>query len=256
MQSLSNHVAERLLTEGFVIDNGIVFFDPADRRNIVTKFGKYKTMQPYEGKLTFGRYYAAYSKSKDFEQSEYSEVLKAIKGQSTTLSMDHNSYLKFIDRTAMYLSKIITSNSIDTILLMDSSSQLVTELVHAINKRLPKYFEIKSFTKAIFKTPMNIRIDTGSIDVSPAIMKAMQKVIDSAHTNDYFSIKEVHDVKSRKFFKDWLAINGNFLSQIVDKNVCIIDDFITSGETMKQASELLGNAGAKSVIGLAILKGN
>jgi hypothetical protein len=255
MKSLSVHITEALLTEGFVIVDDVVYFDPNDKSNIRTKFGKYKKMVPIEGKLTFGRFYAAYSKSKDFDQDEYNEVLLAIKGQSQNLAMDHSSYVKFIDRTAIYLSKIITSNSIDTILLMSTTSPLVSDLVNSINKRLPKYYEIKTFSKAIFKTPENIRLDFQGIELGASLEKALRKVVDRAHNDGYFKIKEVPDVRSRKFFKDWLAINNNFLSHIVDKNVCVIDDFITSGESMKQASELLEDAGANNVIGLAILKG-
>jgi adenine/guanine phosphoribosyltransferase-like PRPP-binding protein len=254
MKSLKSYLHQ--IVEGFYIADNSVYFDPSEKGFINTKFGKTASMKPYEGKLRFGRYYAAYQKEKEVDQAEYVEVLKAIKGQSSKYQMGHSSYEKFLNRTAAYLAKLIHQHKIDTILLMDSSSSLVNELVHEINRRLPKYFAIRSFSKAIFKNPNidEIFIDTQGIELGEQQMKAIKKALDESKSSGYFSIKNVKLVQQRKFFKDWLKINDNFLKNIVDKNVCIIDDFVTSAETLQSASELLEKAGASSVTGFVIMK--
>lgn len=244
------------INEGFVIKDNVVYFDPSKEGFIRTKFGKTIGLKPYEGKLTFGKFYAAYSKDKSSDKVDFVEVLKAIKNQSSKYTMDYESYSKFLNRTANYLAKLFLKEKIDTILLMDSSSPLVNELVHEINRRLPKYYNVRSFTKSIFKNPNidEIYIDLQGKVLGDGQMKAIQKALDEAKSSGYFSIKNVKLVQQRKFFKNWLKINDNFLQHIVDKNICIIDDFVTSGETLNSASELLENAGAASVLGLAIMK--
>ena len=256
MEKLSTKIKYQI-NEGFLIKDKVVYFHAEEKGFINTKFGKFADMKPYEGKLRFGRFYAPYQKEKDVDKHMYVEVLKAIKNQSTEYTMDHDSYHKFLNRTAVYLAKLLQKQKIDTILLMDSSSALVNDLVHEINRRMPKYFQIRSFSKAIFKNPQisDIYIDTQGIELGESQMKAIQKVLDEAKSTGYFSIKTVKLVQQRKFFKDWLKINNNFLEHIVDKNVAIIDDFVTSGETLNSASELLENAGAKQVLGFAIMKG-
>lgn len=52
-----------------------------------------------------------------------------------------------------------------------------------------------------------------------------------------------------------LKINDKILSKITDKKVALIDDIVTSGASMIEASKLIEDAGATSLIGLAIVKG-
>jgi hypothetical protein len=253
-KSLSNWLNEQLLEEGFIITGNVVKFIPNDDTGMTSKFGKGKAMKPFEGKLPFGRFYAAYQKSANVDQSQWKELLKAIKGQSSQLTIDYDSYQKFINRTAIFLSKRVIESGADTILLMQSSSSLVTDIVHEMNRRLPKYYEIRTYNSALFKSPETIRFDSLGKDLQDSTKNSLIKIVDVAKTTGKFTIKDVNP-KDRKFLKDWLKINDSFLSKIVDKHVCLIDDFVTSGETMKTASEQLRDAGALSVTGLAIMKG-
>jgi hypothetical protein len=247
-----------LLNEGFIIKDNIVFFDSNSMDFINTKFGKSKKMNPYTGKLPFGKFYTAYKKNDDVKQSDYNEILKAIKGQSKLYTIDYNSYQNFLKRTAIYLSSFILEENIDIILLIESSSPLVMDLVNEINKRLPKYYEIKSYNKAIFKNP---NLDEIILDLKgnedkfqDKTIKNFERILDKARNDNYFKISKV-EVKWRTYIRDWLKMKDNILSKIIDANVCIIDDFVTTGATMKEASQMLEDAGAKSVLGLGILKG-
>ena len=258
MKSLSQHLLEAFIetNEGFVVDGDTLFFKSDEPGFINTKFGKYATMKPYEGKLSNGKFFAAYQKDKNnLDKSMYDEVLRAIKGKSSKLKMDQESYNAFLNRTAAYLSKIIRDNEIDTIIKMDSASTLVTDLVNEINRRLPVYFDIHTFDKVLFKNPNveEIFVDTGDAKLS----SQMQTIINDLkriHTTGQFNIKDIKLPQTRKFFRNWLKLKDNFNQYIFDKNVCIVDDYVTSGATLNEASNLLVEQGAKKVIGLAIMK--
>lgn len=248
---------KEIISEGFVIDRNIVYFDPKQPGFINTKFGKFKAMKPYEGKLSNGRFYAAYTKEKNLDKLMYDEVLRAIKGSSSKLVLDSKSYKEFLNRTAIYLSRIILKEEVDTIIMMDSKSNLVKDLTTEMNSKLPKYFQIHSFENVIYKNPNieEIFIDTGDINLGSR-MKGLQKDFDRIKKSGAFNMKEIKQPQTRKFIKDWLKIRDGFQKHIFDKNVCLVDDYVTSGATMDSASEILSNMGAKKVVGLAILKGN
>lgn len=261
MKSLSQHINEAFETaifEGFVIDDDKLYFKHDEAGFINTKFGKYATMKPYEGKLQFGRFYAAYSKDKNnIDKAMYDEVLRAIKGKSTKLTLDTASYFEFLSRTATYLVKVIRTHEIDTIIKMDSSSNLVTDLVNELNRRLPRYFTVHTYDKVLFKNPNveEIFIDPEASEKLNSQMKTIINDLKRIHELGEFSIKDIKLPQTRKFFRNWLKLKDNFNQHIMDKNVCIVDDYVTSGATMNEASKLLEECGAKKVVGLCIMKG-
>jgi hypothetical protein len=245
------------LNEGFTVKNNVVYFDPTSPDFIKTQFGKGKPKNPYQTKIENGVAYSVYNKIKsEKERGEYTEILKALKGQSQVYKMDYDSYRKFISRTAIYMANIITKEKIDVIFVMDSSSPLVSDLTFEIGRRLPKYYETFTFNKQIFKTPDldSITIETGDVELSPQSLRDLKYSLDKMRREGNFKITNIFSV-NRKFVKNWLKINGSVLSKIIDKNVAIIDDFLTSGSTLSEASNLLHDAGAKKIIGLTIIKG-
>lgn len=243
-----------LINEGFVVKDNIVYFNPESKDVINTTFGKFKDKQPYKKKLEFGTLYSPYIANKT---DEYTEILKAIKGQSKKYNIDSASYTKFIKRTALYLSKLITDNHIDTILMLESSSKILNDLLTELRLYLPKYYETFSYDKGIFKNPdlSQITIEYSGFEFKDETVKNLQQTINRQQKNNYFSIKKFN-TKDRKFIKNWLILKNNLLSKIIDKRVALIDDIVTSGATMDEASRLLNEAGAKEVIGFAIVKSN
>lgn len=248
---------EKIINEGFIIKDDIVYFDANNSDFINTSFGKSKNLKPFVSKMENGVIYSVYNKDKSSEDKEaYSDILDTIKGQSTKYKMDYNSYRSFISRTAIYMSNLILKENIDTILVMDSSSPLVSDLTIEINRRLPKYYNMFTFNKQIFKTPdiQDISIDTMGIDVSDKNYKSMESSLNKMKKDGYFKIHNIY-APNRKFIKNWLKINNNILSNIVDKKVALIDDILTTGSTIREASRLLNDAGASYVIALTIVKG-
>lgn len=246
-----------VINEGFLIKDDIIYFDPNTDEYINTSFGKGKSNKPYVSKIDNGVIYSIYNKSKSIDtEKTYSEILLAIKGQSSKYTMDYNSYKSLINRTAIYMSNLILQEKIDTILVMDSSSSLVTDLTFEINRRLPKYYDMFTFNKQIFKNQdiQSITIDTMGIDIGDKNYKSIESSLNKMKKEGYFKIKNIY-TPNRKFIKNWLKINNNILSKIVDKRVAIIDDIFTTGATLIEASNLLNDAGAEYVVGLTMIKG-
>lgn len=246
-----------IINEGFIIKDNIVYFDANNSDFINTSFGKSKKLKPFESKMENGIIYSVYNKEKSADDKEaYSDVLDAIKGQSVKYTMDYNSYRSFISRTAIYMTNLILKENIDTILIMDSSSPLVSDLTLEINRRLPKYYDMSTFNRQIFKTPdiQDISIDTMGIEVSDKNYKSMESSLNKMKKDGYFKIHNIY-APNRKFIKNWLKINNSVLSKIVDKRVALIDDILTTGSTLIEANRLLNDAGASFVVGLTIVKG-
>ncbi len=245
-----------LINEGFVIKDNIVYFDANKKSFVDTSFGKSKKLTPYSSKIDNGVIYSVYNKKETKDKELYSEVLATLKGQSTKYTMDYNSYKSFISRTAIYMSNLILKESIDTILIMDSSSPLVSDLTLEINRRLPKYYDMFTFNKQIFKTPNieNVSIDTMGIELDDKTVKGIQNSVNKMKREGYFKIHNIH-TPHRKFIKDWLKINNSVLSNVVDKRVALIDDILTTGSTIKEAARLLNDAGASYIMALTIVKG-
>ena len=72
-----------LINEGFTVKDNVVFFDSSSSDFINTKFGKSKKMNPYTGKLPFGKFYTAYKKNDNVKQRDprLSNILNMIKNE-------------------------------------------------------------------------------------------------------------------------------------------------------------------------------
>lgn len=255
IQTFNEFHRNSLLSEGFLIKDDHIVFEPTSDAIINTSFGKGSNLEPYGMKLPFGQMFSVYKKASSADKKEYQEVLSALKGQSSQYTMDLDSYDKFLKRTALYLSKIVTQNSIDTIIVLDTSSKLLPDLMIKMNRYLPKYYDIHTYNKGLFKNPniSEIQIST-QYNLQDKTIRELQRVLDKANQDQYFSIKKV-PTQFRQLIKNWLVVNDKILSQIVDKNVMIVDDIITTGTTAKEAASLIQDAGAASLIGISIIKG-
>lgn len=245
----------KLLKEGFVIKNKTLFFDPNAGSFIKTSFGKSKKRKPYIKTIDNGTVYSVYGEIKKINKKTKDEILRTIKGQSDVYELDYDSYKKFLTRTAIYMASLIKKNEADVIFVMDSSSPLVKDLQTEINKRLPKYYDTHTYYKKIFKNPdfSQINIDPGDANLKDINLKTMKSTFNKLKKTGNFKISKFFGGR-RKFVKNWLKLNDNILHKVIDSNVVVIDDFLTSGSTMTEAARLLTEAGAKSVIGLTIAK--
>jgi phosphoribosylpyrophosphate synthetase len=247
---------QKMVTEGFVIKNNVVYFDSTSKEYINTSFGKDKQNNPYSSKIPGGVVYSIYKKTKD-ASDDYNDVLKAIKHKSNVYTIDQQSYSHFLSRSTLYMSSIIKENEIDLIIVMDSSSNLVSDLSNKILSLLPVYYESMTFNKAIFKNPNfdEITFNPEKYGLSDKSKDKMISALRKMSRDGYFSIQKIMP-GMRKIIENWLKINDNVLQKIVGKNVAIIDDILTSGSTFYEAARLLESAGANKIIGLTLIKGD
>lgn len=245
----------QLINEGFIFKDKTFYFDVNVNNIISSRFGKGKNKKPYESKLAFGKLYSVYKKSPTVDRETYLNFLSALKGQTKEYTVDPIAYDKFLTRTALYISRLIKSYSIDTILLMESSSPLLNNLYQKIKDYLPKYYDMFSYENGIFKNPNfdEISIDKERFGLDDKTVSNLSRDIAKAKRNKYFSIKKFPP-SLRKVVINWLKLRDDILSKIVDKNVLVLDDVMTSGSTINEASRLLHDAGAQNIIGITAIK--
>lgn len=244
------------INEGFYIENNVLFFDPEVDDYIKTGFGKFSGNKPYSAKLPFGNFYAPYTRNKSSDSKVYDAILNAIKGKGS-LRMDPESYQKFLNRTAIYLKRLFMDASVDVILSMASSSKLNNDILNLVIPKLPSHVSIKRYDTAIFKNPDldNIWIDKEAFNLDERTVGNIQRTLDKMKERGQFKISDMHP-KFRAAFRDWLKMENHVLHKIINQNVVVFDDYYTSGVSIKEASRLIQDAGAKSFTGIGIIKGN
>lgn len=256
MSILNFNEFQQLITEGFIIDGNTVKFDAHSDYYVKTHFGKGKDNKPFQSKVGNCIVYSMYIKNSKAD-ALYGEILKTLKGQSSTYVIDADSYDKFLTRTALFMSKKILSEEIDTIMIVESSSKLLVDLNLRLQKYLPKYYDMFTYSKAIFKNPdmRDIFVDYEKYGLSKETIKDLERTLKKQQIEGYFSIKKFPP-NLRKTISNWLSINNSILAKVADKKIAIIDDFITSGATFEEAARMIDDAGAAKVTGFAILKGS
>jgi hypoxanthine-guanine phosphoribosyltransferase len=72
-------------------------------------------------------------------------------------------------------------------------------------------------------------------------------------TKGEFSLKKIHP-KHRGLFTDWIKINEDSIRDVTDKNIIVVDDYITSGVTLDEVCTQLLKLSPKSILCLTIIK--
>lgn len=244
-----------MILEGFTVKGNVVHFDPRSSEYVDTSFGKDKKFTAYSMKLPFGVIYSIYKKNAESDHDEYVKILQAIKGKGA-LKFDKESYRLFLKRSAIYLAKIIIAKKADTVMAMDTSSNLLNDLMAELKRILPSSYGFSTFDAGIIKNPdlSQLDIDIDTYRLSDKTVQGLRRMIASAQKSGQFAIKKF-DPKLRKTIMNWLKIRPEIpLSKIVGKRVVLIDDYLTSGSTFQQASAILENAGALDLIAMTLLK--
>lgn len=250
-----------IINEGFAIDftTNTVYFDPRSDLLISTSFGKYAAHKPYEMKTKQGKILSVYKKSNletSKQKEQYKEVLAALKGQSNKLRIDRKSYDQFLNRTAIYFRKFISEYEIDTILSMSSSSSFVNDMMQKLQSKLPSYYTLMSFENAINKNPNfdEIGVRGKEFNLQQSTIDSLKDEIQKMANSGTFKIHNFHP-PHRKIIKNWLKLNDDILSKVIDKNIILLDDYLTTGSTLIEASNLLEEMGANYVLGITVIKG-
>ena len=203
------------------------------------------------GETSYCNYYA-YS----LEKSENSgELMKAIKLFDS--SIGGNDLMMFINKAVMGFTKNFGGMSFDTIVTPESSSTALSELAKQLQSKVGS---TNIFPGAFVKTAtMDIKFDEQKVATMPEknrkqFMGIYNKVINSGKP---FKIKEIYP-PYRKFFKDFIVFNNQndrkLYNAVEGQSVILIDDYRTTGTTLKVMLDHLIEAGAKMVVVFVLLK--
>lgn len=194
--------------------------------------------------------YSAYSKKASKDTTDILKSIKKSTGYKYNLSDEE--YLYFIKRTSIFFNKVLSTNPLDTILIMESSSPLIGDVVNELIKRLP-HSNIKVHSKGIEKN-----IDTLTLErpdkISDKEFSELERFLEKSKHEGKFEVKKVHP-KYRAFFKNWISIDKYIHKDIINKNVVIFDDYITTGSTLDVICNQLIDLNANSLKVMTILKG-
>lgn len=233
------------LIENLDIVNGRLVFDTVAGSGIQTSFGKGKRLDPFKKKVP-GTDMTSLSL---YQAKGGTDILKALKSANYKSDPD---VIQFINRSAVYATRILNSLDTDVIVSPISSSDLVKEFAKQIQRRTYDEFYIDSFRK----TPdiSKVSVDRDDPRITDEIATSMEKTLARAKRKGYLSVKQFAP-SHRKFLKNLFEIiDESLYKKVVDKNVVIIDDVMTTGTTAKQIHDILKAHGANTVVTLTMFK--
>jgi len=237
------------LHEGFeFIDDKTVKFNPATNKYVNTSLGK-ANFRPRKTKLKNSEVivYSAYSKDSG---KEVVSILNAMKGNSD-VQISKEDVDKFINRTAIFFTKVLKDRPIDVILKMPSSSPLASNFCDKIIEKLP-HSNILTYDNVITKDLTNIAVSDES-KFSEKTLQLVYKFVDKVKTTGNFEIKKVHP-KFRRFIINWIKIDDSIKNKLVGANVLVVDDYLTTGTTLDETCRTLKLFSPTSIHGITLIK--
>lgn len=238
IKSFSSFIAEDIN-----IVNGELIFNGVD--GIKTSFGKGSNLVPFTKKIP-GTDMTSYSL---YQAKKATPILKAIK--SANIGNDP-SVDQFINRSAVYATRILRGMGVDIIVSPVSSSSLTKEFAKQIQQRTNYDFYLDSFRKTADMS--RISIDRDDPRITDSIINSMEKIIAKAREKGFISVKQFAP-QHRKFITNLFEIiDEQLYNKVNEKNVVIIDDIMTSGTTVKQIYDQLKMHGANNIITLTMFK--
>lgn len=240
------------ILEGITIDpSQQLKFNYSDPAGVSTRLGKNKFVPYLKKDKTLDGYsvYSVYSSGADTT----TDVLKSIKKKSD-IKVSDQDYNHFINRTAVFItSKILLPNKIDCIVTPRSSTNILNDLLKQIQARNP---HIEFFPESFIKTVdlSKIEIDYDNPKISPGIIRSLTSILNKSMKTGNFEIKKALP-QNRKFFRNFFEIvDPKIFAKFQNKNICVIDDVLSSGTTLLEIMKTIASYNPTSVIGTSIYK--
>jgi hypothetical protein len=196
-------------------------------------------------------YYYAY----EFDSQKDKDLLKAVKTLDDRI--DPEKAKMMVNKAVIGLSSKHPLNQFDTIVYPKSSSVVLKEMASQADKKSGNATMIPDvFVKA---GRSDIKFDMEKIQKLPeSTRKQVMKVIDSIKTGDgEFKLKEIYS-RYRKFVKDFIIFNSEedrrTHNAIVGKKVLLIDDYRTTGTTLKEMMSQLAKLQPSEIVVFLMIK--
>jgi len=217
------------------------------------RFTKYRgrTLKTPDGETTYTYYYAY-----NLEKSDGStDLMKAIKTLESTIAPQ--DLRAFVNKAVMGFDSTFGSTNFSAIVAPESSSLVLKELVSQLEKKsgVAKLFS-DSFVKA---ASTDIRLDVDKVEGMPEktkkeVMRVYSRVTQPGKP---FKIKEIF-AKYRSLFRDFLLFNTKndreLVNSVEGQRVILVDDFKTSGTTIREMIKQLSDAGAQHIAVFVLIK--
>jgi hypothetical protein len=222
------------INEGVHLENGKYIFNFTDDKEgdiMSLKFMNYK------GKSLMHNYYYCY----EFDNNRDKDFLKNLKYYSDLIDAQYS--VKFIDKGIAGLNRQYPLNQFDSIVYPKSSSRLLADFAIKCSEKSGNAELIPdAFVKQI-RTDIQFDMDKIESISDEKTKKQIYKAIDAIkNAEGDFRMKEVFS-RYRKFVKDFLIFNSeedrHINNLITNKKVLLIDDYRTSGTTMKEMMDKL-----------------
>lgn len=197
-------------------------------------------------------YYHAYQIDKS---NGSTDLIKAIKTLETTIKP--TDLQMFVNKAVMGFDSTFGANNFNAIVSPKSSSLILTDLVKQLAN---KSAAATLFTDAFVKSAStDITLDMEKVESLPEktrkeVLRAFKKATDPTKP---FKIKEVYSAH-RKFFKNFIVFNQQEDRQLINavegQKVILVDDYKTSGTTVKEMIKQLADAGAAEIVVFVLIK--
>lgn len=246
------------LDEAFKMKDGKVQFDykSNDPEGISSRLGKtvgkLRKFEPYVTTTqtsTKHKVFSVYSS----QGPNATTILKGLKKH--TGEVDANEYEQFLKRTGLFITaKIMKKENIDVIVYPASSSNLIQDVVENIKDRSSG---IKVFSNSFVKTiPSKIEIDRDDPKITPEMIKYLEKEMEKAKKAGYFAMKEIKQVRARKFIKNFLELapDPRLRKSLEGRNIMVMDDVLASGNTLAEMCRQIEMYSPNKVIIVTLFK--
>jgi phosphoribosylpyrophosphate synthetase len=247
MKNFTEWLNEAKIKEGVKKIDGQYEFNwqkdlPGDLMSL--KFRKYRGKKQKQNETEY-TYYYAYQIDKS---NDSTDLLVAIKMMERSIS--DNDLRMFVNKAVIGFDETFNINTFDTILAPQSSSLILSKLVSQLKDKSRAQVFPDSFAKAAVT---DIRLDMEKVDKLPEkTQKEVLRAFNRMQENDKpFKIKEVYS-RHRKLYRDFIKFNSEndrqLFNAITDKRVILVDDYKTSGTTIKEMLKQLIESGAQEVV--------
>jgi len=238
------------LADGISFKDGALDIDLKSSDNIKTALGKYG-LKPYITTIEGLKIYSVYAKN---AQSGKSSILSALHALKKLKETNLDGYNKALKRAALFSYRIFKSSNIDMITSIESSSPLSHDFISHLMPYMPNSSGFSYLKAAVKKNNDISSIKLEDTDkISSELKHRLNKIIQNAKESKAFEIKKVPP-QYRKFIKNWLSLESKLSPKVFNKNILLVDDYLTSGTSIYAAYEILKSNGAKNVYGLSLIK--
>jgi hypothetical protein len=199
------------------------------------------------------QYYYAYELS--YKQQGARDLVYKLKSMDDTLNKDSINLL--VNKAAIGVDDIHNLASFDTIVYPKSSSKILTAFAEQLHRKSGvSALMPDSFVKA---SREQIKFNWAKIDgLDQKTKAAVTKIADTVKGSDgEFKMKEIF-APYRKFISDFLIFNSEetraVYNSITGKRVILVDDYRTSGTSLKQMLDLLVRYEPEYILAVILVK--